>query len=68
MVYSDMKCQFDSENNYPYEMVKVNNRSHVLEKIGINGLHPSLDGYKQIGDAFYRFLFEIIRRKNEYDK
>lgn len=68
MVYSDMKCQFDSENNYPYEMVKVNNRSQVLEKIGINGLHPSLDGYKQIGDAFYRFLFEIIRRKNEYDK
>lgn len=64
MMYSDMKCQFDCENNYPYEMEKVNNRSQVLEKIGVNGLHPTNEGYKQIGDAFYRFLVEIIKKFN----
>ena len=42
--------------------MKVNNRSEILERIGTNGLHPSIDGYKQIGDAFYRFLVEMVKR------
>lgn len=63
--YNDIKSQFDSEYNYPYELVKVNNRSEITERIGTNGLHPSLDGYKQIGDAFYRFLVEMIIQKNK---
>lgn len=62
MTYFDIKSQFDSEYSYPVELVKVNNRSEILERIGTNGLHPSIDGYKQIGDAFYRFLVEMIKR------
>lgn len=62
--YNDVKSQFDSEYNYPYELVKVNNRCEMTERIGTNGLHPSIDGYKQIGDSFYRFLVAMIIKKN----
>ena len=64
-LYTDIKSQFDSEHNYPYEMVKVNNRSDTTERIGTNGLHPSIDGYKQIGDAFFRFLVQMVKKKNK---
>ena len=64
-LYTDIKSQFDSEHNYPYEMVKVNNRSDTTERIGTNGLHPSIDGYKQIGDAFFRFLVQMVKNKNK---
>ena len=40
----------------PSQMVKVNARSDKLEKIGTNGVHPTMEGYLQIGDAFYRAL------------
>ena len=63
--YFDVKSQFDSENSYPYELQKVNNRSDVMEKLGTNGLHPSLNGYKQIGDAFYRFLVQLVKEYNK---
>lgn len=66
-VYFDTKAQFDSEHNYPIEETKVNNRSQITERIGINGLHPSMDGYLQIGDAFFRFLVEMIKRVNNLD-
>jgi len=54
--YVDTKAQFDTEYNMPYVMKPVNNRSKVLEKIGTNGVHPSMDGYLQLGDVFYRIL------------
>ena len=54
--YIDMKAQFDVENNMPSTMMKVNARSTVLEKIGTNGVHPTMEGYLQIGDVFYRAL------------
>ena len=66
--YFDIKSQFDSENSYPYVLEKVNNRSEITEKIGTNGLHPSLNGYKQIGDAFYRFLVEMVKKYNRRNK
>lgn len=66
-VYFDTKAQFDSEYNYPVEEITVNNRSKIVERIGINGLHPSMDGYLQIGDAFYRFLVEMIKKVNNLD-
>lgn len=66
-VYFDTKAQFDSEYNYPVEETTVNNRSKTVERIGINGLHPSMDGYLQIGDAFYRFLVEMIKKVNNLD-
>lgn len=66
-VYFDTKAQFDSEYNYPVEEITVNNRSKIVERIGVNGLHPSMDGYLQIGDAFYRFLVEMIKKVNNLD-
>lgn len=54
--YIDMKAQFDVENNMPAAMLKVNNRNEKLERIGTNGVHPTMEGYLQIGDVFYRAL------------
>ena len=51
-----MKAQFDVENNMPATMLKVNNRNEKLERIGTNGVHPTMEGYLQIGDVFYRSL------------
>lgn len=59
--YFDTKAQFDVEYNYWTKDMKVNNRSEVVERIGINGIHPSLDGYNQIGDSFYRALVEMLK-------
>jgi len=44
---------------------KVNVRSSQTEWIGTNGVHPSMDGYLQIGDAFYRALVKDIKEKNQ---
>ncbi len=60
--YIDMKAQFDVENNMPSTMVKVNTRCNKLENIGTNGVHPTMDGYLQIGDVFYRALVADIKR------
>ena len=54
--YIDMKAQFDVENNMPSTLVKVNARSDIEEKIGTNGVHPTMAGYLQIGDVFYLAL------------
>ncbi len=58
MRYFDVKGQFDSEYNMPSEKKAVNNtNTSETEKVGnAMGMHPSSDGYKQIGDAFYRAL------------
>ena len=62
LVYFDTKAQFDCEYNYYTKDMPVNNRSSITERIGVNGLHPSSDGYLQLGDAFYRFLVEMLKR------
>lgn len=62
--YNDIKGQFDSEYNYPTELANVNKRNNQTERLGVNGLHPSMDGYLQIGDAFYQFLVEMIKKYN----
>ena len=54
--YIDMKAQFDIEYNMPSTMAKVNNRNNTLERLGTNGVHPTMEGYLQIGDVFYRAL------------
>ena len=43
---------------------KVNKRNELTERLGVNGLHPSMNGYLQIGDAFYQFLVEMIIKYN----
>ena len=61
--YIDMKAQFDVEYNMPSADFKVNARSNITEKLGTNGVHPTMDGYLQIGDVFYRAL--VADMKNE---
>lgn len=57
MRYVDIKGQFDSEYNMPSSPKAVNTESSTTEPIGTGmGMHPSTDGYEQIGDAFYRAL------------
>ncbi len=63
--FIDLKAQFDSEYNMPYEMRTVNARSDVLEAIGNNGVHPNMNGYLQMGDVFYRALIADL---NELEK
>ena len=58
--YVDTKGQFDTRYNMPYTQVAVNTRSSVTEMRGTNGVHPSTNGYYQIGDAFYRALHKVI--------
>ena len=61
--YIDMKAQFDVENNMPATMLKVNNRNERLERIGTNGVHPTMEGYLQIGDVFYRALVADMEKE-----
>ena len=61
--YLDVMGQFDVEYNMPYKMEKVNARSQVTEMIGTNGVHPSLDGYMQIGDVFFRSLVHEMAKR-----
>ncbi len=57
MRFVDIGGQFDSEYNMPTEGKKVNNQNTTTEQVGnAMGLHPSTNGYRQIGDAFYRAL------------
>lgn len=59
--YFDTKAQFDAEYNYHVKDMPVNNRnSENTERVGINGIHPSMNGYLQIGDSFYRALIETL--------
>ena len=61
--YIDMKAQFDVEHSTPAMKQKVNNRSNIKELIGTNGVHPTMEGYLQIGDAFYRALVSDLEEK-----
>lgn len=63
--YVDTKAMFDSEYNMPQVATKVNARSNITEMIGTNGVHPSMDGYLQLGDVFYRALIRDINDLNK---
>ncbi len=55
--FEDSKGQFDSEYNMPTSSKPVNNENNTQEQVGnAMGMHPSTNGYLQIGDAFYRAL------------
>lgn len=57
MRYVDAAAQFDVEYNMPTVSKNVNNQNTTKEQIGSSmGMHPTNNGYKQIGDAFYRAL------------
>ena len=59
--YIDTKEQFDTEYNMPSQEIPVNERNDkYTEIVGTNGVHPSIAGYYQIGDAFYRALHRVL--------
>ena len=59
--YIDMKAQFDVEHSMPSVDTPVNARSALTEKLGTNGVHPTMEGYLQIGDAFFRALVSDMK-------
>lgn len=61
--YIDMKAQFDIEYNMPATQLPVNTRSEITETIGTNGVHPTMAGYLQIGDVFYRALVADMKKE-----
>ena len=59
MRYVDGMGQFDSEYNMPSTGKPVNNQNTTTEPVGTSmGLHPTTNGYRQIGDAFFRALMK----------
>ena len=62
--YLDTKAEFDTEYNMPYIEKNVNTRTTIKEKLGTNGVHPSIDGYYQIGDTLYRALMAFLYKNN----
>lgn len=54
--FVNISAQFDSENNMPETDKPVNLRSPKTEKVGTNGVHPTVEGYYQIADAVYRSI------------
>ena len=59
--YVDIAGQFDTDYNMPSTEKNVNNRNDTKETIGTNGVHPSVEGYYQIGDAVFRSLCEVFK-------
>nr|MBQ4319292.1 SGNH/GDSL hydrolase family protein [Clostridia bacterium] len=57
--------QFDSEMNYPTAERQVNIRTQKTEASQSNGVHPTNDGYMQIGDAVFRHLNAMICDMNK---
>ncbi len=57
--YIDGMGQFDSEYNMPTEGKPVNNQNSTTEQVGnAMGMHPTNNGYMQIGDTFFRALMK----------
>ena len=57
--YIDGMGQFDSEYNMPTEGKPVNNQNSTTEQVGnAMGMHPTNNGYMQIGDTFFRALMQ----------
>ena len=46
----------DCENNYPVKLENINARSQKKVLRHIQNVHPSQEGYHQIGDTFYCWL------------
>lgn len=63
--YIDMKSQFDVEYNMPSTLLPVNKRNKTTERIGTNGVHPTMEGYLQIGDCFFRALVADMSKEGE---
>ena len=63
-VYLNLDC----ENNFPLVSVPVNagNRRKITRLN--NGVHPSADGYRQIGDTFYCWMKSVLAQQSAVKK
>ena len=52
--FVNVSSQFDTEYNMPHKDAPVNTRNEFTEWLDTNGVHPSNNGYYQIGDVVYR--------------
>lgn len=52
--FVNVSSQFDTDYMMPHNEKVVNTRSTVKEWMDTNGVHPSNEGYLQIGDVVYR--------------
>ena len=59
--FINISGQIDIEYAMPYEIRRVNSRSTQTEVIGINGAHPSYEGYMQIADAAWRNMVHSVK-------
>lgn len=58
--FVNVSGEFDSEYNMPQSLYFVNARSTIQEYRGTNGVHPSQEGYLQIGDVAYRWMVKDL--------
>lgn len=56
----------DPVHGFPAVSVPVHSRTEVTMNRQNNGVHPSAEGYRQIGDAVYAWLrsFDLAKRRN----
>lgn len=52
---------YDDVYGAAYSSQPANRYSSVTEVVGTNGIHPSLDGYKLIGDVIYRTITALLQ-------
>lgn len=62
MEFINLSGQVDADHAFPSEEKRVNTRSATLETIGINGAHPSYEGYMQIADAVWRNMVASLNK------
>lgn len=61
-VFSNIDC----ENNFPKTIDTINSRNLQKAERLSNGVHPSKEGYQQIGDSFYCWLkYRLAGNKHE---
>ena len=55
----------DCENNFPIINSPINaGNKRTLPRLN-NGVHPSRDGYKQIGDTFYSWMKAMLAEQDK---
>ena len=55
-VYLNLDC----ENNFPFVNAPVNAENKRTITRQNNGVHPSRDGYSQIGDTFFCWMKSVL--------
>ena len=57
-------CSFDAENNYPVTTMRVNLYNDRLIERKDDNVHPSPDGYRQMGDTLSAMVEKLRHKKN----